>query len=113
MPEVLCPKGHGCCQCAREERQRRAAEEGKDADGPMIVFFGLLLMAIVLAGTLLLFVPGYAGEGYGENPFGWRMAWVIGFGLGPGLVGLGLFMNFRRRVAQRRRSRTGAVGAED
>ena len=108
---------HGCWQCERAERRaaraaRRAreAEEEKDAHWEMIVFFGVLLLAIVLAASGLLLIPGYDGERFVDNPSGWTIGWIMYGGGGLFLVGLGSGMLFRRRAAKRRKLESRGFG---
>ena len=112
MPEVLCPKGHGCYQCVREERLRREAEVEKDEAGPMLIFFGGLLLFILLLSTLVMLAPGYDGETYQQNPASWRTAWIMVGGGGLALVGWGAGRTFRRRAAKRRSAAMGSAGAD-
>ena len=104
---AVCPKGHGCYQCLREARERREDAAAKDEEGPMLIFFGCLLMVIGLLATLAMLAPGYDGETYRDNPASWLTGWIMFGGGGLGLVGWGFGMICRRRAAQRRRGGSG------
>lgn len=119
MPEGLCPKGHGCWQCEREGRLQHQYESAKDAEGPGLIVLGALLAALAFGMTWSYHSFPISAEpvafmfDWQSYPLGLMAFWLLGF-LGAGLlIPGGAVLTWQWRREKRRRSLSGAAGAED
>ena len=99
---------HGCPECARAARAAAAAEVDKDAEGPLVMTMGFILMALAGVFWLMfsLLLPSCSWDFSGDCWFGFPLLAILGLGIGPLVIVLG-FWQWRRRRAEK-----GALAAE-